>query len=241
MRRRLALAWSWRSHSSSVLHFDVAAGLSRRACSHSSAVRDPNRRVDLVEHPIAPRPIPEIGERGGVGEVEVTAAVQPEEVAQLAPPLGAAHVDLHRPTVPGLVDVEHRGVGADHRVTPSGTVEDGAAVEEQEGVEQRRLHVLAVAGGLALHQRGADAQHGEQGRTDARHREGEPDRVVAGEQPLLGPRSGVHQRLPAGVVAATGPCCRRRRWSTSPASADAPAARRATGRVGPSRPGAGFR
>ena len=80
-------------------------------------------------------------------------------------------------------------------------MEDRRGVEEEQRIEQRRLDVLAVAGRGALDQRGAGAEDGHQRGRHAGHGEGEPDRIVPGEQSLLCAGPGVHERLPARLVA----------------------------------------
>ena len=206
-RRRTA---RWRAparasiHSSSVLHFATAAGVASNACSHSSAVRAAKRLDQLVEHAVDPL---------AVGELRRATSGRRSRARRRRRGPTSRHSSRHR-SVPlrltcmprpslVVVRVQHRRVaGRGRDAEPAArAVEDRPAVQEQQRLEQRRLDVLAVAGRLALHERGTDAEHREQRGGDARHREGQPDRVVGGEQSLLRTGARVHERLPTRVVA----------------------------------------
>ena len=116
----LSRACSCASHSSRVLHFATAAGVSRSCCSHSSAVRCGKAAPELVEHAVGPLAIGELRQRLHVREVEAAVAVgiEPDEPAQLAPTLGAAEIDLHAAAVARPYTCAARGC-APHDPTPS--------------------------------------------------------------------------------------------------------------------------
>ena len=74
--------------------------------------------------------------------------------------------------------------------------------------------MLSVARRRALDESGAGAEDGQQRGGHAGQREGQPDRVVPREEPLLRTRPGVDERLPSGLVlrgAGAAPCADRTR------------------------------
>src|SRR5205807_4833090 len=136
--------------------------------------------------PIGPLAVAEPGERLRVREVQAAVAFDPDHAAQLPPASGTAEVDLDGASVSGRIGTQDR---APHEADDAGTgsvpVEDGAGVQEQHRLEQRRLYVLAVPGGLPLDQRRAGTQHREEGRGDTRQWERRPDRTIPRDQTLL--------------------------------------------------------
>ena len=162
------------------------------------------------QHGPVPVAVGQLGQPLRARVVEPT-VVDAEQPAQLAPALGAAQVHHDGAAVGRVEDAQDGRLGVAHDAGPvSLAVEDRCRVEEEQPVEQRRLDVLAVAGRLALDQRGAGAEHRQQRGGHAGHREGEPDRVVAGEETLLCAGPGVDERLPSRLVARRAACCPRR-------------------------------
>ena len=183
------------------MHLATAAGWA------SSAVFPLVGRLgpEALDHPLQHVPVPlAVGQPGEPLRRRVVepAVVHAQEAAQLAPALRAAEVDHDGAAVGGVEDPQNRRLGvADNAGPVPLSVEDGGGVEEEQRIEEGRLDVLAVAGRGALDQRGAGAEDRDQRRRDAGHGEGEPHRIVAGEQSLLRAGPGVHERLPARLVA----------------------------------------
>ena len=163
--------------------------------------------AEALDHALQHVPVPlAVGEprepfRRRVVEAAVVHAQDP---AELAPALRAAEVDHDGAAVRRVEDAEDRRLGMAHDAGPVPfPMEDRRRVQEQERIEERGLDVLAVAGRGALDQRGAGAEDGHQRRRHAGHREGEPDRIVPGEQSLLRARPGRARAAPSPARRAT--------------------------------------